>query len=77
LVTLSYTRCLAREHKSKGEVGVSYQFQQFILCEQKEYLPCEVLEEVFKRMDFEDIKNCVKVANHHQEYEKASCKSPS
>jgi len=26
-----------------------------------EYLPCEVLEEVFKRMDFEDIKNCEKV----------------
>jgi len=25
------------------------------------YLPCEVLEEVFKRMDFEDIKNYEKV----------------
>jgi len=31
-----------------------------------EYLPCEVLEEVFKRMDFEDIKNSEKVCRRRR-----------
>jgi len=40
---------------------VSYQFKQFILGGKIDNLSREVLEEVFKRMDFENIKNCEKV----------------
>jgi len=57
----SVSRSLARSHKSKGALGVSYQFQQFIPAGKMDNLPTEILEETFRNLSFQDMLSCMNV----------------
>ena len=56
----SVSRSLARI-KARGELGVSYQLQQFIPAGKMDNLPTEILEEVFKNLSFQDLLSCMNV----------------